>query len=145
MITVLLVDDNGPVQAGIEYILRHAEDIEVIGTATNGEEAVRQAREACPDVAVVDISMPIMDGIETTQHLRELCQHTRVVILSAYDSPGYVWGAIEVGARGYVLKEVIGQDLVPAVRALAVGERYFSAGIAPYAEQYSNSQRDQSE
>ena len=143
MITVLLVDDNGPVQAGIEYILKQAEDIEVIGTATNGEEAVRQAREDCPDVAVVDISMPVMDGIETTQHLRELCKHTQVVMLSAYDSLGYVWGAIEVGAQGYVLKEAIADDLLPAVRTLAEGEQYFSARVARYAEQHPDLQRDQ--
>ena len=145
MITVLLVDDNGPVQAGIKHILKQAEDIKVIGTATNGEEAVQRAQEDCPDVAVVDISMPVMDGIETTRHLRELCKHTHVVMLSAYDSPGYVWGAIDVGAQGYVLKEAVVDDLLAAVRALAGGEQYFSARVALYVEQHPDLQRDKDE
>ena len=142
MITVLLVDDNGPVQASIEYMLKQAGDMEVIGTATNGLEAIERAREDCPDVAVVDISMPLMDGIEATQHMRELCQYTHVVMLSSYDSPAYVQQALEVGADGYVLKDDAGQELLAAVRAIARGEQYFSQRVAPIARQYSSLQSD---
>ncbi|HSL29702.1 MAG TPA: response regulator transcription factor [Anaerolineales bacterium] len=136
MITVLLVDDNGPVQASIEYMLKQAVDIEVIGKATNGLEAIERAREDCPDVAVVDISMPLMDGIEATRHMHELCQYTRVVMLSSYNSPAYVDQAMEVGACGYVLKDDAGRELLAAVRAIADGGRYFSETIQPMARQY---------
>ena len=104
MITVLVVDDNGPVRKSLRALLGRAGDIELIATATNGIEAVEQARSLRPDVAVMDISMPLMDGIEATEHIRECCRLTRVIILSTFANPEYVRHALEVGAKGYVLK-----------------------------------------
>jgi two-component system nitrate/nitrite response regulator NarL len=136
MITVLLVDDHVPIQRGLRYMLEATQDIEVIATASNGVEAVAEARRHCPDVVVMDISMPVMDGIEATRQIREFCRFSRVMMLSILDNPEYIQRAVEVGAVGFVLKETIGLDLLAAVRALARGKRYFSRKIAQIAEAY---------
>jgi DNA-binding NarL/FixJ family response regulator len=136
MITVLLVDDHASVRKGLRYLLEATEDIRVVATASNGLEAVAQANLSCPDVAVMDISMPVMDGIEATRQICMHCRYTRVMMLSILDNPEYVQRALEVGARGFVLKETIGIDLLAAVRALYRGGRYFSAKIAIIAKQY---------
>jgi DNA-binding NarL/FixJ family response regulator len=138
MITVLLVDDHIYFRKNLRYMLEATEDIRVIATASNGMEAVLQARKHCPDVAVVDISMPLMDGIEATRQINEACKYTRVMMLSILNHPEYVQRAVEVGAIGFVLKEAIGKDLVAAIRALAKGKRYFSQAIAAIAETYFN-------
>lgn len=143
MITLLLVDDHAPFRRSLRYMLEATEDIQVV-TASNGLEAVAQARKHCPDIAIVDISMPIMDGIETTRQIKEHCRFTRVLILSILDHPAYVQRALEVGAVGYVLKDAIGKDLLAAVHALAVGKRYFSPAVAEIAEQYMNRKRKDS-
>lgn len=85
---------------------------------------------ACPDVAVIDISMPIMDGIEATRYICEHCPHTQVIMLSMYDIPEYVQRALQAGGIGYVLKDAAGSELVEAVRAMHQGKRYFSPKIA---------------
>jgi DNA-binding NarL/FixJ family response regulator len=140
MITVLLVDDNLRVQKGLRYILEVTEDIRVVATASNGIEALAEARRMCPDVAVVDISMPDMDGIEAARQIREFCRLTRVMMLSILDNPEYVQRAVEVGAAGFVLKDTIERDLLSTIRALAMGKRYFSQKIAGIAEAYLNEQ-----
>ena len=137
MITLLLVDDHAPFRRSLRYLLEATEDIQVV-MASNGIEAVAQARKHCPDVAVVDISMPVMDGIETTRQIKAHCRFTRVMILSILDHPEYVQRAVEVGAVGYVLKDTIGKDLLAAVRALSAGKRFFSPAVAEIAEQYMN-------
>jgi DNA-binding NarL/FixJ family response regulator len=92
----------------------------------------------CPEVAVIDISMPVMDGIEAARQIRERCRFTRVMILSIFDYPEYVQRAVEVGAVGFVLKDTIGKDLLAAIRALHMGKRYFSQKVAAIAEKYMN-------
>ena len=87
MITVLLVDDNGPIRKSLRSLLEASEDIQIVATATNGVDAVDKASSCRPDVAVMDISMPIMDGIEATEHIRECCRFTRVILLSGFDAP----------------------------------------------------------
>ena len=136
MITVLLVDDHVSVRKSLRYLLEATEDIQVVATASNGLEAVTQALKHCPDITVMDISMPVMDGIEATRQIKELCRHTRVLMLSILDNPEYIQRALEVGALGYVLKETIGHDLLTAIRALRKGARYFSQKIASIAKQY---------
>lgn len=138
MITVLLVDDHASFRTSLHYMLEATEDIKVVATASNGEEAVAQASLYCPDVAVIDISMPIMDGIEATRQIHGRCQFTRVMMLSILDHPKYVQRAVEVGAVGFVLKDTIGKDLLAAIRALYMGKRYFSQKIAAVAEKYMN-------
>jgi two-component system nitrate/nitrite response regulator NarL len=137
MITVLLVDDHNSFRKSLRYMLESTEDIQVVATASNGAEAVVQARLHCPQVAVIDISMPIMDGIEATRQIREVCRQTRIMMLSIFDNPEYVQRALEVGAAGFVLKDAIAKDLLAAVRALSIGKRYFSQKVAETAEKFS--------
>jgi len=136
MITVLLVDDNGPIRKSLRSLLKGTDDMQVVATAANGADAVEKARSYRPNVAVMDISMPIMDGIEATEHIRECCRLTRVIILSAFDDPEYVRRALDVGAKGYVLKDSAGEDLLDAIHAIQRGSHYFSEKIAEMAESY---------
>jgi DNA-binding NarL/FixJ family response regulator len=136
MISVLLVDDHAFILNSLRYFLEATEDIRVVSSASSGTEAISQARSQCPDVAIVDISMPNMDGIETTRQLCLRCQSTRVVMLSIYDNPEYVQRSLEVGAQGYVLKERVENDLLPAIRSLSQGKRYFSPKIAEIARTF---------
>ena len=136
MITVLLVDDHASVRKSLRYMLEAEEDIQVIATASNGVDAIARVRAQCPDVVVMDISMPDMDGIEATRVIHEHCRLTRVMMLSIFDNPEYVQRALEVGASGFVLKEVIGRDLLAAIHALYEGKRYFSQKLVEIAEKY---------
>lgn len=136
MISVLVVDDNGPIRKSLRALLEKVDDIELIGTATNGIEAIEKARSLRPDVAVMDISMPLMDGIEATGHIRECCRLTRVIILSGHKDPEYVRRVLEVGAKGYVLKDAAGTELLEGIRTIHSGKNYFSPQIAETAEKY---------
>jgi DNA-binding NarL/FixJ family response regulator len=136
MITVLLVDDNGSVRKSLRSLLEREDDIKLVATATNGIEAIEKARSYSPDVAIIDISMPLMDGIEATEHIRECCRVTRVIMLTAYDDPEYVQRALEVGAKGYVLKDAAGEDLLEAIRIIQRGNHYFSEKIVEIAKKY---------
>lgn len=129
MITVLLADDHLMVRDGLRYILEAAGDIQIVALASNGEEAVAQALSLCPDVAVIDISMPGMDGIEATGQIAESCPETHILMLSIYHTGEYVQRALKAGASGYVLKDAAGQELVEAVRSLHAGKRYFSPQV----------------
>lgn len=130
MITVLLADDHRMVRDGLRYLLEAPGDIQIAATAANGKEAVERALATSPDVAVIDVSMPVMDGIEATRFISEYCPQTQVVMLSMYDTPEYVQRALQAGAVGYVLKDEAGSELVQAVRTLHKGENYFSPRIA---------------
>ena len=132
MITVLLADDHVMVRDGLRHILEAAGDIQVIALAANGKEAVAQALTQCPDVAVIDISMPVMDGIEATRQILAVCPHTRILTLSMYHMGDYVQRALQAGAVGYVLKDEAGNELVEAVRRLHSGQRYFSPGVVQF-------------
>lgn len=138
MIAVLLVDDHAYIRRGIRYLLETTPDIRVIATASNGIEAVTQARLHQPDVVILDISMPLMNGIEATQQIRAGCPRTHVLTLSIYDSPEYVKGALQAGAHGYVLKENIADELLEAIRSLHSGRRYFSRKLAGRIDLYLN-------
>jgi DNA-binding NarL/FixJ family response regulator len=130
MITVLLADDHRMVRDGLRYLLEAPGDILIAALASNGREAVEQAIALCPDVAVIDVSMPVMDGIEATRYICESCPDTHVVMLSMYDTPEYVHRALRAGAAGYVLKDEAGSELVEAVRSLYNGDNYYSPKIA---------------
>lgn len=126
MITVLVADDHTVLRDGLRYLLEAQGDIQIVGMAANGQEAVDQAILYCPDVVVMDISMPIMNGIEATKIICRSCQNTKVVILSMHHTAEYMQRALEAGAQGYLLKDSAGTELVTAIRSLNHGEPYFS-------------------
>jgi DNA-binding NarL/FixJ family response regulator len=130
MTTVLLVDDHAYIRKGIRYLLETVPDMYVVGIASNGIEAVAKARTHQPNVVVIDISMPFMNGMDATRQIVASCPRSRVLALSLYDHPEYVRGAVEAGASGYLLKDAIGDELVEAIRSLHSGKRYFSRKIA---------------
>ena len=132
MITVLLADDHLMVRDGLRYILEAAGDIQIIALASNGKEAVAHALENCPNIAILDISMPVMDGIEATRQILAVCPQTRIVTLSMYHTQEYVQRALRAGAQGYVLKDAAGNELVEAVRCLHTGKRYLSPQVAKF-------------
>lgn len=129
MITVVLADDHTVLRDGLRYLLEAAGDIEIVSTASNGQEAVEQATLHCPDVVLMDISMPVMNGIEATKEVCAACPNTKVAILSMHHTSEYVQRAMQAGAHGYVLKDSAGAEVIAAVRALYEGSRYFSQKI----------------
>jgi DNA-binding NarL/FixJ family response regulator len=129
MIKVLLADDHILVRDALCYLLEAQGDIKIVATAADGVEAVEQARNVCPDIAVLDISMPRMDGIEAARRICEYCSKTKIVMLTIYHTEEHVRHAIQAGASGFVLKDAAGQELVTAVRTLHEGGQYFSSKI----------------
>ena len=128
-IRVLLADDHAVVRDGLQSMLEAQDDIEVIGHAGTGYEAVGQITELCPDVAVVAIAMPELNGIDVTREVSKACPSTRVVILSMYSTKEHILQALRAGALGYVLKESAGVEVIGAVRAVHAGHRYLSEKI----------------
>src|SRR4051812_19825633 len=130
VITVLLADDHGVIRDGLRCLLEAESDLRVVGTARNGQEAVREAKRLSPDVVVMDISMPVLGGIEAGQAIHEAKRDVGILFLSVQDASTVVHRALEAGGRGYLSKECSGQELVKAIRAVAAGKRYFGKGIA---------------
>src|SRR6202158_3926872 len=122
MIRVLLADDHAMVRKGFRLILEAQPDIEIAGEAGNGREAVALAEKLPPNVVVMDVAMPELNGIEATRRLAASSPHTRVLALSMHKDSVYVREILRAGARGYLLKESIDADLLAAVRAVAKGE-----------------------
>ena len=129
-IRVLLADDHVLVRQGFRHILEDDPRIAVVGEAGTGLTAVEQCKELKPDVVVMDLSMPDLGGLEATAEILKTNPETKVLILSMYSNQNYVRKALEVGAKGYMLKDAIEVDLTRAVTALAAGESYLSPGIA---------------
>ena len=142
MITVIMVDDYEIIRKAIQALIEKSDDLPVVATASNGIEAVAEARSAYPNIMVMDISMPLMDGIEATQQILVHCPLTRILMLSTYDTPDRIRRALEVGANGYVLKDTMGEELVDGIRTLFAGKHYFSQKIAEIAEKYVPGKND---
>jgi DNA-binding NarL/FixJ family response regulator len=122
MIRVLVADDHGLVRAGLERLLSGADDIEVIGTAAGGREAIDRAAERSPDVVLMDLSMPDLDGIAATREVLQRCPDCQVVILTSFSDRDRIVAALEAGAIGYLLKDAEPEELLRGVRAAARGE-----------------------
>jgi len=129
-IRVLLADDHALVREGIRHVLSDAPGFEVVGEASRGAEALALARELCPDVIVLDISMPEGSGLDITPRLRELVPGTRVLILSIHDHEEYVLQSVRAGAHGYLRKDSSPTELRDAIRAVHLGGTFFSAPVA---------------
>lgn len=126
----MLADDHALLRQGTAELLQHEGDIQIIGQAGDGEEAVRQARELQPDIIVMDVRMPGLSGIEATRQIRSEMPHIQVLILTAYDDNQYVFSLLQAGASGYLLKTAPASDLVTAIRQVQAGESPLSPAIA---------------
>ena len=129
-IRVLLADDHAVVRQGFKMILGAQPDMEIVGEAGNGREAVELAEHLRPDVVVMDVAMPELNGIEATRRLASSVPHARVVALSMHKDSVYVREILRAGARGYLLKDSVAADLVSAIRAVASGEGYLSPAVS---------------
>jgi DNA-binding NarL/FixJ family response regulator len=125
-IRVLVVDDQGLVRAGFRMILDAQPDIEVVGEAGDGQRAIEATARLTPDVVLMDIRMPVLDGIEAT---RRLAGSTRVVILTTYDLDEYVFDALGAGASGFLLKHVPPEELVQAIRVVSAGDALLAPSV----------------
>ncbi|HTT62542.1 MAG TPA: response regulator transcription factor [Bryobacteraceae bacterium] len=129
-IRILLADDHAVVRQGFKMILAAQPDMEIIGEAGNGREALDLAGQLQPDVIVMDVAMPELNGIEATRRVADLSPRSRVLALSMHKDSVYVREILRAGARGYLLKDSIASDLLAAVRAVARGEGYLSPGVS---------------
>jgi NarL family two-component system response regulator LiaR len=129
-IRILIADDHAVVREGTRRILEQEPDMEVVGEAGDGEEAVNLATSLKPDVAIVDVSMPKMDGIEATRRIKAACPSINVLILSAYDDDQFIFSLLEAGAAGYLLKSIRSRELLDAIRAVYSGESVLHPSIA---------------
>ncbi len=119
---ILIADDHAMLREGMRNLLEQEKDFELVGEATNGEEAVKLAKELKPDIVIMDIVMPKLNGMEATKQIKQACPLTSLLILTAYSDIRYIIGLLEVGACGYLLKNAPGKDVVKAIRAVRSGE-----------------------
>jgi DNA-binding NarL/FixJ family response regulator len=129
-VRVLLADDHAVVREGLAALLGAQPDIEVVGSVGDGREALREARRLEPDVVVMDVTMPELNGIEAAGQIHDACPATSVVMLSMHSDVEHVYRALRAGARGYLLKSSAGAEVAEAVRAVHSGRRYLSSKIA---------------
>jgi DNA-binding NarL/FixJ family response regulator len=128
-VRVLVAEDHATVREGLKLLLENEPDMEVVGEAADGREALRLARELLPDVAVMDISMPGWDGLQATRALREACPLVNVLALTRHADYGFLREMLRAGARGYVLKQSPSSELIRAVRAVAAGQGYLDPSV----------------
>jgi DNA-binding NarL/FixJ family response regulator len=129
-ITVLLCDDHNMVREGLRLLLEKESDIQVVGEAADGHQAVEKAKGLQPDVVLMDLAMPRLNGLEAARQIGKEIPSVKVLILSGYSDDQYILHAIEADAAGYVMKETVGSDLLRAIREVAKGNAFFSPSIA---------------
>jgi DNA-binding NarL/FixJ family response regulator len=129
-ITVILADDHAIVRDGLRYLLEAQPDIEVVGDAADGRKAVDLVAQLKPHVAIVDITMPELNGIDATLQMRQVCPSTEVIILSMHANTRHIARALQAGAHGYLIKESAGIEVIEAVRVVSAGHRYLSQMIS---------------
>jgi DNA-binding NarL/FixJ family response regulator len=130
MIRVLLVDDQALFREGLRTLLSVQPGIRVVGEAGNGQEALAKTRALCPDVVLMDLRMPLLDGVAATRQLRETCPASRVIVLTTFDDDEYIFDGLRAGAVGYLLKDVSSEKLVEAIHAAARGESVLQPSVA---------------
>jgi DNA-binding NarL/FixJ family response regulator len=129
-VTVFLAEDHRMVREGFRLLIETQSDIKVVGEAGNGRETVRQAIKLTPDVVLMDIEMPELNGIEATRQICETCPSTKVIILSMYSTSQHISRAFKAGARGYILKESAGEDVIKAIRMVHSGKIFLCNEIS---------------
>ena len=129
-IGVLLAEDHAVVREGLAELIRREADMDVIGEAGDGEEAVRLVKQFRPDIVLMDIAMPGLNGIEATREIKSTLPQTKILVLTAYDNPEFIAAMIEAGAVGYLLKNVRGKELTNAIRSAHEGESVLHPDIA---------------
>ncbi len=129
-IRVLIVDDHAPFRAGLRALLTSVPDMEVAGEAENGDDAIREADKLQPDVILMDIQMPGMNGIEATRHIYQSSPHIGVIVLTMFEDDDSVFAAMRAGARGYLLKGADQTEILRALHSVGSGEALFGPGIA---------------
>lgn len=129
-IKILVVDDHAIMRDGIRALLSLHDDIEIVGEASEGKEAIDKAQELAPDVIVMDIAMPGMDGLEATRRIRKRSPTAKVIVLTQYDNKEYVLSVIKAGAAGYVPKRALGSELVSAIRVVCRGDSFLYPSAA---------------
>ena len=131
-IRIVLADDHTVVRQGIRSLLQQDASIDVVGEAENGQDAVLVAKKTLPDVVLLDISMPILNGVQATRQIRKFNPKIKILILSMYNDEEYVREVFDAGAAGYILKQTTGSDLVRAIKEVNRGNAYLSPSIAKY-------------
>lgn len=131
-IRILIADDHGLMRAGLHAMLEHEPAVEVVGEAASGEEALHLAGELRPDIVLLDINMPGIDGIETTRRLRISNPQTRVLILTVYAEESLLREAIQAGASGYIIKRAAEEELITAIQAISRGDIYIHPAITRF-------------
>jgi two-component system response regulator NreC len=129
MIRVLLADDHRMLREGIRALLERQDDITVVGEASDGREAVRLAASLCPDLVVMDVSMPLLNGIEATRQIKRDCPDVRILILTVHEQKDYVAQLLVAGADGYIIKRAAGDDLIAAIRTVCQGQTFLHPSI----------------
>src|SRR5215813_7512715 len=129
-IRVVLADDHTVVRQGLRALLMSEEDIDIVGEAENGRQAIQLVKKLLPDVAVIDIAMPVLNGLEATRQITRSVPSTKVLILSSYSDDEYVQQLTEAGAAGYLVKQTAATDLLKAIREAHKGNAFFSPAIA---------------
>ena len=130
MIRILIADDHAVVRSGLRTILDAHPNLEVVAEAADGNEAVHKAIETTPDIAVIDYSLPLFNGIEVTRQIRAQLPKTEVLIFTMHDNESLIQDVMKVGARGYLLKSDAGRDLISAIEALAVHRPFFTTKVS---------------
>ncbi|HEX2198495.1 MAG TPA: response regulator transcription factor [Burkholderiales bacterium] len=129
-IRIIIADDHGVVAEGLKHVVEAQPDMQVVSLAVDGRDAVRQARDLQPDVVLMDLSMPELNGADATRAILERDPKCRVIVLSMYSEREYVRRALKAGAAGYVVKRSAAKEVVDAIRAVHAGQRYLSARVA---------------
>jgi len=141
VINVLIAEDSAPFRTGLRALLSSAQDVHLVGEAEDGSAAVAMALELQPDVILMDLQMPVMNGIDAARRIAQSCPHIAVVMLTMFDDDDSVFAAMQAGARGYLLKGVLRNEVLTAVRAAAAGEAIFGPSLARRMMQYFSQMR----
>ncbi len=129
-ITVLLADDHTILREGLRRLLQTADDIDVVGEAANGQQAVDQVKKLHPEIIVLDLAMPLMNGVETARHITNVAPETKILVLSTYSEEEEVRAATSAGAVGYLMKETASKEILTAIREIHQGHAFFSPHIS---------------